>query len=331
MILFGLIIATLLLVNQNISNSSQGGAPNNLSPEELIQPSDQNQDEASQRNLPPTLFVGITENNTTKVEARKVNEPARLLFTDADETLKVQTLLGLAGDLIYATISDGTQTRLATISTDEQGVFTLQSQEISSTSPPAISPDGQKIASISFNNDERDFGFNLFAGTLGGQATLIDQNSTGLTLPVWDQTSTRLAYISGQATDENGQAIKTYFEDKIQTTTSFAKDSVATDLVWLNATSLLAVLEPVNRDGQNQAKIVLVDLNTGAYGDFANLPGKERSLRTTEIDQFTAVISNEVTNNPATLGEVNILDGSGRQIQTLGRATYIIGWARGEK
>lgn len=335
--LFGMIMLAVLVGGFSLmgnQQSGQGGATTAIAPEGI--PHDTIPEESTANlsvetlTVPRTLLLKSTATGA-EIVARKQGQNDQTLFSDTDEAIKLQQVIGLTTTHAFATVTTDTvgSISIAKISLDGSGSAQLVSDTLSASSAPALEPQRQRLAFISFNNAERDFGFILQTQTLNGQGVkTIDTSSTGLALPRWNTDGSRLAFVKGQATPFEGQVLRISNNEAEPTTvyTTEANTGI-TDLAWLGAEAIALVIEPLGNETQNQAKAMLLNLTTRALTTLIDATGKERGLAASPDGQFIGLVSGSVAAGPTTPeGIVTILKPSTSQLIELGNAQSVIGW-----
>lgn len=344
-VLFG-VVAVLGLVTTNRLASPQGGAPLDVQPEGIPNaPAEQTTAEEalgtdtpqSTLVIPPTLLL-IRDGATTRIIQREYPKDTKMitnrtLFTDADETNKLQQIIGLNSTHVYALVGvdPSGSGQVARITLDGTGRLELVSETILASSVPAVRPDGQRLALVTFDNAERSFGFTLKTQTLKGEGEKsIDTSETGIALPRWSADGTQLAFTKGQATPEAGQELRVSANEGSPNTVYTTEQNMAvTDLTWAGTSTLLLVLEPLGNETQNQAKLVKLSLSDKTVSDFVDAEGKERGLVASPDGTLAGFVSGKVpagTSLPA--GPVTVRSLTSDQSLTLGQAASVIGWVR---
>lgn len=278
----------------------------------------------------PVLFTQRTnENHSELVTIVPQTGESKVFFTDADESAKLEHVIGISsqGQIVATLKNDDGSARLVAISTDGSGARTTIREQANFASAPSLNTGGTELAYAEFSNAEDSFGFTLFRQALAsGNASQVATDSMGIALPRWNKAG-QLAAVIGQPTPDQGQRIIQYQSGS--NTTIYTADGARsiTDLAWLTNQRLLAVVEPNQNQGGNQATILSIDTN-GSSSQFLDLSGKERELAVSHDGKWLAVITGPVDTNPNTQGTVTVIDLATKATTELGTALQIIGWSR---
>ncbi|MBI4023220.1 hypothetical protein HY375_03600 [Candidatus Berkelbacteria bacterium] len=283
--------------------------------------------------LPSLVFVRSDATSTLMVR-RMGNGDESVIFTDADESIRLTQVLGTlaTGGVVALSTSrtDPTAAALVEIASDGSGSLVTRRPNLPlSTSQPAVSPDGTRLALVSFNNAERSFGFTLAVEPLaGGAGVTVADDPAGIALVSWSPDSRQLAYVQGQATAEAGQTVYTVVPGN-EPVKQFTIDplQVVTDLIWSDLTTLALVLEPLGNNAQSQARLMSYRLGQSAPVQLLDLGGKERSLASARDGEHLAFLLGDVpagqTTSPGTITLLNRTTGT---VTSLGTATDIAGF-----
>ncbi|MBI4185560.1 hypothetical protein HY524_00740 [Candidatus Berkelbacteria bacterium] len=333
-LLLGLIGVGLYAINRGFISPNQGGSLSAVTPVG-ISPSPPTNASAPASTIPqifPDVVVGITTNGVTQLRLRGPGHPDKLIFTDADETLKFTVPLGSNfKDHLYAWVGSGPDApsgHLASIASDGSGTQVFIGDEIPVSSPPTLSPDASRFGYTSFDNVEGAVGFTLLESQpTGGTPRSVDTSSTGISLPRYSQNGT-LAYIVGQTNPDQGQEIRVYEQTSKRTVLRHAKNEIISDLVWIGNTRLAFVTEPLGNSTTNLAKILIIDSASGQMVQTLDLKGKERSLQATADGAFLGVITGDVPQNGMGDGTVMVIELASGTKEERGNARFISGFLK---
>lgn len=270
--------------------------------------------QAEKNNAPPLLVVRESE------VIELVNGKEKKLFTQP----KIQTYLGILDNQTIIGLEGKDQQFL--VQADTLNKLTLQPFIFT----PAISSDGQRVAMISFNNAETNFGFTLEKLELNsGQKTTVAESKLAISLPQWNFHGTRIVYVEGSSVDQVGQKIILHDFQSSTDLYQAPTNQVITDLAWVGDQKLAFTLEPLVNNGYNEARVMLLNINTKTYRVLIDRPGKERSLAGSPDGQWLAMIAGKMENGQATTqGDVAVVDLSTGDYYTLGKAQEVIGWRK---
>lgn len=342
--LFGGVLVLLLVVGlayvvaQTNRNTlpAQGGSDSSIVPEGLPVtnvvptpvPTKETTPTASNQ-VPPLLYIKSVATGAQLIK-RDNTAKETVLFTDSDSKLKLSTVLGIVDNKAVTILSDNNdeQSQLAEILLDGTGKTNILNANFGGIAGAALRETTKKVAFTVFDNSERNFGFTLTQEQFDGSGrTTLDQDTQGISLPIWSQSGTTLAYVKGQSTPDSGQEIRIAPDgNNPKTVYKLEKNTVVTDLVWLNDQALLYVVEPLGNAMQNKAKTMILHIDSGEQKDLFDLPGKERSIAVSKDGGWLAAITGEVDQSGAGSGKLMLIELSSGKQTLLGDATSAGVW-----
>jgi len=342
--LFGGVLVLLLVgglayvVTQTNRNTlpAQGGSDSSIVPEGLPATTDADTTPTPTQATTPTVSSQMPsllylKSVATGAQLIKRDNAAKetVLFTDSDSKLKLSTVLGIVDDKAVSILSDDDeQSQLAEILLDGTGKTNILNANFGGIAGAALRETTKKVAFTVFDNSERNFGFTLTQEQFDGSGrTTIDQDTQGISLPIWSQSGTTLAYVKGQSTPDAGQEIRNASDgSNPKTVYKLAKNTVVTDLVWLNDQALIYVVEPLGDATQNKAKTMILHIDSGEQKDLFDLPGKERSLAVSKDGGWLAAITGDVDQSGAGSGKLMLIELSSGKQTVLGSADSVGSW-----
>jgi hypothetical protein len=315
---------------------AQGGSNSSIVPEGLPATTDTDTTPSPTQATTPTVSSQVSpllymKSVASGAQLIKRDNAAKetVLFTDSDSKLKLSTVLGIVDNKAVAILSgDDEQSQLAEILLDGTGKTNILNANFGGIAGAALRTSTRTVAFAVFDNSERNFGFTLTQEKLDGSGrTTIDQDTQGISLPIWSQSSTTLAYVKGQATPDTGQEIRIAPDgSNPKAVYKLEKNTVVTDLVWLNDQTLLYVVEPLGNTTQNKAKTMILHIDSGEQKDLFDLPGKERSLAVSKDGGWLAAIIGDVDQAGAGSGKLMLIELSSGKQTLLGSADSVGTW-----
>ncbi|MEK7184328.1 MAG: hypothetical protein AAB701_02300 [Patescibacteria group bacterium] len=327
-------MAIAAMQHSSSTSPAQGGSDTTIVPEGIaptpIEVTDEptTNQQAAQTALPTLLFIRSASSGQQLVQRVGAGSES-VLFTDADLTVNLQSVLGVSDKKAVAVFaSDDGQLELRSIALDGSGRTTVLNASFGGASGAALAPSKQ-VAFTIFDNAERSFGFSLVQEQFDGSGrSVIDTDAQGLSLPAWSRDGKQIAYVQGQATPDTGQVLRlATIGSKSDTMHTFEANATVTGLAWLDDHSVAYVTEPLGNNQQNNAKLYVFDLQSKQSRELIDLPGKERSVVVAAKATWLAVITGEVQageQQPA--GTLTVFElASGKQ-QNLGTASLVGAW-----
>lgn len=151
---------------------------------------------------PETVFVFVQSGQDHEIVALSSQSGGKqIIYNDHSQSEKLKQIGNLTADgkQIVAILSSTALTdsgALVTISTDGKGTVTTLLAQFNTASAPVISPDGTKIAFISFNNSETAYGFDLYLMDSNGQhQTDLVHDTQSISQPVFSADGKEIAYV----------------------------------------------------------------------------------------------------------------------------------------
>lgn len=129
----------------------------------------------------------------------------QIVFTDSDESLKIKQVgtTNAKGDEVLVVMGPTDREfggSLWVIATDGSGKKTQLLEEFASPWPPALSPDGKKIAYVFFSNAENESGFSLIVANRDGtNKRELVRETQSITQPIFNVNGTIIAYLRGSS------------------------------------------------------------------------------------------------------------------------------------
>ncbi|MGI6103114.1 MAG: TolB family protein [Patescibacteria group bacterium] len=208
----------------------------------------------------------------------------RILFTDTDEELKLERVLGTATDgtrvFAIARRNGSAESSLVEIQLDGTGDLAVRRSTFPmSSATPVVSATG-KVAAVYFNNAERDFGFNLVIDSLeGGSSKTVASDTAGIGPLAWSPDGQTIAFARGQTSPDGGTVLATVdASGKPTDRATLPNTQAVVDVAWIDENALALVVEPRTADGAAVAVVERLSLTDGARAPLIDIPGRERSL-----------------------------------------------------
>ena len=156
-----------------------------------------------------TLFYAVNQGENINISTINLESlQKKLIFTDADETLKIKRLSNIGGNSILALMGpkgDAPTAALYSISLDGKGNKTKLQNEVTTLTSPSLSPDGKNISLIEFSNAEKDFGYSVISENLDGtDKKIVYKNPSPLSFLTFKQDGAKLAVVK---TTQSGSEI----------------------------------------------------------------------------------------------------------------------------
>lgn len=250
------------------------------------------------------------------------NNEKKIVFTDADESLKIKQGSNLTRDTKEAIVllAGGDQMfggSLDFISLDGKGTKKEIEKDFASPIIPSISPDGQSIAGVIFSNAESNFGFTLYAENLSAKTKReIAKDASGISLISWSPSGERIAFVKGGTADKNeimtadkdGNNLKAVFQ---------SKGEAISGLVWKDDNTILVIAGK---------EIFQVDLKSGKETKIKSSDKNKRSLIISPDQNSFAYLELDTLNSiEGKIVLVNFIDGTSK---TFGPAQELMGWIK---
>lgn len=277
-----------------------------------------------------TLFTYKQANGISEIEAITIEtKKKRSVYTDKGKSTKLKSVSHLTADgqSVIATIgeSDGASDQLVAIKTDGSGQQTVLVDNFVSTQAPVVSPDGTRLALVSFSNAEPDFGFTLVVTDINGKNRKeLTKDQSGIAQLHFSADGSQLAYLKGAAATQtevervtiaNGQTSGLYK----------AKDKIITDFDWSSLGLLAVTMAPNAKTAATQSDLYLVDPKNSSAQQLTKTTTAERYPVLAPDGSGLAFIK---TTGQSQNGEVTVVDSQGKELMTLGSAQSVVGWSK---
>ena len=231
---FLLIAITLVSIGIYISNYSQISNKSELSSTNNENSSLDQKVVAANGNI---FYAKIIDGNTEIYQILS-DKTEKLIYKDNDESDKIKYILGLTNlDEIIAFMSPKDANFIGSLyNISPKGKLKLDFQ-FATYQSPAISPDGNTIAYVTFSNVEFDYGFKLLVSDTNGENIVkISQIDTPISDFSFSDDSSKIAYQLGNAI---------YIYDLISSSNEkiylFQEDATLVHLYWNNNSNILAL------------------------------------------------------------------------------------------
>lgn len=274
------------------------------------------------------FYWAEVKNGITRLYRQILDGEKKLIYTDSDEKLKTLKALGLSQGQILIYEGDPLQPeygKISSLSLDGRAEKKIINNDFFSTSLPTLSPDGQKITSLSFSNAEADFGFTLFVQNLdGSNRQIIQKAETNFISPAFNHDQDKLAYIINQGEVGSLIEISDLKAGNIEPVHT-AKD-IVTDLAWQND-NLIASISPPGVATANSAELWKIDVATKKLTKITANQNYEGNLFSFNEDQDTIYIEQNLTQgilDQGAAGKIKSLSGKHNFGDAPGN--YVFGW-----
>lgn len=271
-----------------------------------------------------SVIVLRRDKGKTSVIRIRSDKQESLLYTDVDESRKLQRVLGVKddGSAMYAlTATDAAETDIVKILLDGSGEESvIRSQFPLTTTPPAIAAKTDRIAYVIFNNAERNFGFTLVHEELTGDSSktlATDKDSIGSL--AWSPDNTQIAFAKGFNT---GMSLMTATIDgKEKERLSLPAGKTILEITWLDDKTIL-LCTTADAGKSRDSIIEKLSLDDGQLSQIIDTPGRETTLVTRS--NIVAFLANTESSEELPSGTVTLIDiATGKQVQR-GTANQVV-------
>ena len=247
-------------------------------------------------------------------------EERQVVYTDQDEQLKIKQLGNVSGTEALVLLAEKDEDfggSLWAISLDGSGRATKLIDNFTSPWPPVFSPNGQKIAYVSFSSNDAGATFALVVASRdGGKPQVVTRDSLPLTQPIFAPDGQRLAYVRQSGETGSGEILSTSLTGGQTKTLATFADRVPYDLAW-SSDGAIAFIDGPGQQGD------LFEVPNGETEPrrLSNLTGQEN--HPVYRPDGAAVAFTQTTGGKSTL---YLLDRAPGSAKTLGSATMVVGW-----
>lgn len=312
------------LVNGQLPSVSQTSAPVTSSPTSAASPS-------PTVGLGGQLYILYEHDAVGEIQIIDIlTKQLRSIYSDKDKDLKIQSVAALTpkGDSIFMILGEvgdlGGQ--LVSLKTDGSGQTIVLNKQFSSAARPAISPDQKQIASVSFANNEQDFGFSLVISALDGSGRkILAKDEAGISRPVFSPDGKRILYLAGAA----NQSLKIQSVDIAtgQISDLYAATDRTIQDFSLHPNGLLVVVSASVGDRSAQATdVFIIDPKNNSNLRITNDEETEHAaLLAPDANGLTYI---KVKTNKTQPGDIIVSAPDGTKSTSVGLATGLIGWIK---
>ena len=276
----------------------------------------------------PKLYYFSSKDSVNSILSYdELTNQTKTIFTDADLKDKIKSARSISSKGILAVMgtSDSDVGALYFIDLQNLGKRTKILDNYANPQVPIISPDGNKILLVSFNNTEKNYGFQLQSMDIASsKKTLLVSNTQGFSSFVFDSNGQNVVYC---VTIQNGSKIYSVGVNGGTPKEIFSTGKQTYSLNW-SGDRIYFILAEAGPNTANQAEI---------YSVFEK-GGSEKQLTKNDVNDNYPVVSskNELayfSNNfaegladPRVLGKILILNLGDNTQKEIGQGQYVIGW-----
>ncbi len=292
-----------------------------------VRPSDAGGSSISLTSSPDNLetnLVYVTSGATTEIWKSDVFGKKAKLFSDADESLKIQSLSNLAPESssVLAIAKSNSQTKLVLIGLNDAKSKVIKEQ-FSNPVNISLSSDGKKFAYTKFSNVEDQYGYTLFWEEISGpKIEEVVNSSSEIITPVWSDDSSKIYFGKTEATKAE---ILSYTIDDKKTKTVANLEKIV-DWISFSSSDKLIVSERKFSDN-NSGEIFMMN-NDGTQTSLANFSGGKAAYaylsRDNDLAYLVAQYAGKI--DAKTAGQIYIFGLKTNKKQGLQKGIQILGW-----
>lgn len=291
--------------------------------------------EAEPKFEPFNIVYLARENNNSKIfKSGQDGSSPKLLYNDAKDNDKLKAVVGIKNDgsTIYLVVGAPEQEfsgKLTEITTDGKAKAKTLQENLSFTAPPTISPVGDKIAIISFSNDEASFGFTVLLQNLdGSDSKAIYKTQETISILNFSNDGKKLAIV--KASPSGGSQV--VIADLNSNTAAGIYSTTGTILSIDYEINAVVVSEsPAGSNQANNTEIIKFDADGKNVTKLTTNQLSENSVQFDPETKQIAYIQLTYTDGltvPNSTGNLVRLDIEKKTESIVGKATGVIGWTR---
>lgn len=271
-------------------------------------------------------LVYVTTGPATQIWSY-VDGKTKKLFTDVDESAKIQQVSNLAsavGKVVAVMSRDGSSSKLVSIDLATAKVSTIK-DSFAKSENLIFSRNGRYVGYVRFSNVEVNYGYTLYLEDLeADKITEVFHSETQLISPAFDPSANNLVY----GTIENTAAKINKLNLKTKETTNIVSlnEKVLDWLSWPESDKIIYAMhktgqvkssevDTCNSSGRNVERVVQTNggLDNFAYLGSDNILGYLVAQYPSQVDAKTS-------------GQMYFKDIKTDQSEAIGKATQILGW-----